>query len=195
MEKQPDSRKTLGQAIDEIVQALSSLDAGTRVTAIRAACDHLKIQPPQNLAPNPPASSASNTSQAPQATVPSRQVDIQSLKQQKQPSSAIEMAAVAAFYLSELVPENERKLDVDKDDMEKYFKQARFPLPKMQFLLLNAKNAGYFDSAGGGKYRLNPVGYNLVAHSLPRDTSQANSGARKRRPKTTRKAKKQRPKT
>jgi hypothetical protein len=60
------------------------------------------------------------------------------------------------------------------DDMIKYFKQAGFTLPKKpQFLLVNAKNAGYFDSAGTGKYRLNPVGYNLVAHNLPRSQSES----------------------
>jgi len=79
------------------------------------------------------------------------------------------MAALVAYYLAELAGENERTPDVTAEDVLKYFKQAGFPLPKARAMLLpNAKNAGYFDSLGDGKYRLNPVGYNLVAHNLPR---------------------------
>jgi hypothetical protein len=48
---------------------------------------------------------------------------------------------------------------------------------------VNAKNAGYFESAGGGRYKLNTVGYNLVAHNLPRGqvSGAVRSGAAKRR--------------
>ena len=98
----------------------------------------------------------------------------------KRPSSANGMAAIVAFYLSELVPEGERKLEVQAEDMKKYFKQAVFPLPKQPRMLLpNAKNSGYFDTSGGG-YKLNPVGYNLVAHNLPRTTGTGTPLIRKR---------------
>jgi len=79
------------------------------------------------------------------------------------------MAAVVAYYLQELAPEEERKSEVDVSDMEVYFKQAGFPLPRVpRVILQNAKAAGYFNSAARGKFKLNPVGYNLVAHNLPR---------------------------
>lgn len=170
MEKQ-DTPKTLGQAIDAIVEALESLDNTSQVTAIRAACDYLKIRPPETIgigqAPpggTPPPEGARLTSAIP--------TDIRILKQEKQPSTANEMAALVAFYLSELVPEAERKAQVQQEDMVKYFKQAVYPLPKQpRFLLTNAKNSGYFDFLGEGKYRLNAVGYNLVAHNLPRARS------------------------
>jgi hypothetical protein len=98
--------------------------------------------------------------------------DIKALHDDKKPTSANEMAAVVAYYLSELAPQSERKSGVDQNDMIKYFKQARYPLPKQpRVLLQNAKNAGYFDLIGEGKYRLNPVGYNLVAHNLPKPIS------------------------
>jgi hypothetical protein len=95
-------------------------------------------------------------------------VDIRALKEEKKPRSAIEMAAVVAFYLKEHAPPNERMNTVGKDQLEKYFKQANFRLPnRIGQLLPDAKAAGYFDSAERGKYKLNAVGYNLVAHSLP----------------------------
>jgi hypothetical protein len=95
---------------------------------------------------------------------------IRDLKEEKRPSSANQMAALVAYYLTEIVDEVERKPTITSADLEKYFKQAGFKLPKkLAMALPNAAAAGYFDSAGSGQYRLNPVGYNLVAHALPRD--------------------------
>lgn len=95
--------------------------------------------------------------------------DIRTLKEQKQPSTGIEMATLVGYYLAELARSDERSETVTKGDITKYFKQAGFPLPAApDMTLVQAKNAGYFDSAGRGMYRLNPVGHNLVAHGLPR---------------------------
>jgi hypothetical protein len=101
---------------------------------------------------------------------PPRVSDIRTVTEEKQPRSATEMAAVVAYYLSELAPRSERKETIETSDLEKYFRQANFRLPgAIQYTLGNAASAGYFDSAGRGKYRLNAVGYNLVAHSMPMD--------------------------
>jgi hypothetical protein len=95
-------------------------------------------------------------------------VDIRKLKEEKQPKSAIQMACLVAYYLSEHAPESEKKTTVKIEDLEKYFKQANYKLPqKISQLLVSAKGAGYFDSPGRGDYKLNAVGYNLVAHSMP----------------------------
>lgn len=77
------------------------------------------------------------------------------------------MAALVAFYVSELAPEGERKNTITKAEIERYFKSAQFHLPSdAAFTLVNAKNAGYLDRVGSGQYKLNPVGYNLVAQCL-----------------------------
>lgn len=157
--------KTLGQAIDAIIEALRDLDGPTRTSAIRAACDHLSLTVPLSAErrPAPVAAESAGAGVARPAT------DIRSLKEARQPSSASEMAAVVAYYLQEAAGPDERKTEVDVSDMEKYFKQAGYPLPKApRQLLFNAKKAGYFDATGDGKFKLNPVGYNLVAHNLPR---------------------------
>jgi len=99
--------------------------------------------------------------------------DIRSLKEEKQPQSAIQMVALVAYYLSEVAPVEERKDTISSEDITKYFKQAGFSLPKGEpiYTLRNARNAGYFDpTSETGAYKLNPVGYNLVAHSLPGNT-------------------------
>jgi hypothetical protein len=96
-------------------------------------------------------------------------VDIRTLKEEKQPSSAREMAVLVAFYLSELAPPSERKTEISADDIRQYFKQAAFKLPAApEMTLVHTRNAGYFDPGPArGLYKLNAVGYNLVAHSLP----------------------------
>lgn len=166
-------KKTLGQAIDAIVDALTSLDEAARATAIRAACDHLAI--PQPLAVGGTEDVVvprENARAAGIPAVPAAAADVRSMKDQKRPKTAAEMACVVAYYLESVAPTAERKKDVSSEDMQKYFKQAGFPLPKRpQQLLVNARASGYFDSVGHGKYRLNPVGHNLVAHSLPRSTA------------------------
>lgn len=177
--------KTLGQAIDEIVRALQSLDEESRVTAIKASCEHLHVQ---FALKSHAVHSADNPKPEMGASAPLTIADIKSLKEQKQPSSANEMAALVAFYLSESVPESERKQEVGIEDMTKYFKQAGYPLPqKPEFLLTNAKNAGYLDVVGGGKYKLNPVGYNLVAHNMPRTKSSIATKAKKKKGATKKK--------
>ena len=47
--------------------------------------------------------------------------------------------------------------------------------------LTNAKNAGYFESVGEGKFKLNAVGYNLVAYSLPKSGSDGEPKAKRKK--------------
>lgn len=111
--------------------------------------------------------------------------DVRSLKEQKRPRSANEMAALVAYYLSELAPEGSRKSAIGTDDIGTYFKQAGYPLPAvLRNTLVNAKASGYFDSAAHGLYKLNPVGHNLVVHGLPPNGGDgAQSSRGKRSPK------------
>ena len=114
-----------------------------------------------------------------------RRASIRDLREAKQPESSNQMAALVAYYLSEHAPESERKDAITAADLEKYFKQAGFRLPgSLKQTLPNAAAAGYFEGAGGGRYRLNPVGYNLVVHGLPRGQEAA------ARPKRAKKNKK-----
>lgn len=170
-----EKKKTLGQAIDQIIDALNSLEQDAQKTVIEAACSHLGIQPSgsQENLPTPqshPSPTLISPSQATPTTPSSPKIDIRTLKEQKQPKTAQQMACVVAYFLQELAPEAERKDNVTANDLVKYFKQAKFKLPKtIQQVLPDAKAAGYFESLPGrGEYRLNAVGYNLVAHNLPK---------------------------
>ncbi len=100
-------------------------------------------------------------------------LDVRSFFASKNPRSDLEATAVAAFYLEHLAPSEQRRKTINKDLLENVFKQANWRLPKViGQTLLNTKNAGYLDSTSEtGEYKLNPVGYNLVEHTLGNNQS------------------------
>lgn len=171
-----ETKVSLGQAIDQIISALEGLDQNARQTAISAACSHLKIalayskEDGGSVGPAEHKKHQSSSDAILHQTTKDteRHVDIRSLKEEKNPDSAQQMACLVAYYLQELAPLKERKQEISAEDIEKYFKQANFKLPRnLRQVLLNAKRSGYFESAARGEYKLNAVGYNLVAHGLP----------------------------
>lgn len=158
------------KAIQSMITALESLDEEARRRVMSYVSQRLNLSLDSELKPvrTEPVSTSEIIGSTTETSTSHRMIDIRSLKEQKNPSSANEMATLVAFYLAELAPIDERKSSIDKDDIEKYFKQAGYPLPKaVRQTLPNAAKSGYFDITGGGRYRLNPVGYNLVVHGLP----------------------------
>ena len=168
----PNPKKTLGQCIDELVNALKDVEDSSKIIAIKAACEHLNISLGEGIIEQGTPQGQPDIRQPQVTPPPSSQrsvMDLKTLKEEKNPSSAVEMACVVAYYLENHAPNNERKVEMTKNDIVKYFKQARFRLPKVpKQLLISAAGAGYLDSVGRGTYKLNPVGYNLVALTLPR---------------------------
>lgn len=172
------------QAIKAVLAALSPLSEKARVSVMEYVVKRLDLaltqEPqspphPQGRGPLAHVTSASDPSTAPP--------HIKQFKELKRPRSANEMAALVAYYLSNLAPAGQRKNTVNQKDIETYFKIAEFPLPQqVRVTLPNAKAAGYFDSAGDGEYKLNPVGHNLVVHSMPRgESAEGDTRARRRR--------------
>src|SRR2546428_8820548 len=112
-------------AIRAVVAALAPLNAEERGRVIAYVFARLGLATPTQSAPSgdlPPAPPHP-------ASVPPRVTDIRSLGDQKKPRTAIEMVAVVAYYLSELAPIDERRTEITAADIDKYFKQANFPLP------------------------------------------------------------------
>jgi len=170
-------------AIEQLISALDPLEAEARQRVIGYVFQRLGLSTPAAAGgpPLPGGALPLSASAAMPAAARSHVTDIRTFAVEKAPNSKIERAAVVAFYLSELAPEGERKPDITGADLTKYSKQAGLPAPSnTRGTLFAAKRAGYFDTAGHGKYKLNAVGYNLVAHNLP--GSGAASGAAPRRP-------------
>jgi hypothetical protein len=107
-------------------------------------------------------------------------IHIKQFKANKLPKSAIDMAAIVAYYLQYLAEPDKRKDSVGPSDLETWFRIAEFPLPtgQIRFTLTNGAKSGYFTSAGSGKYKLSAVGYNLVQHNLPRQNKNGVSNRR-----------------
>ena len=174
------------EAIDQVLKALSGLDEAARSRVVTYVFQRIGLAMPaqtaipSNASPpplNPPMPPAAGTS-ATQIT------DIRTLKESKAPKTDTEMAALVAYYLKHHAPPDERKDAIQREDIEKYFTQADYPLPKKpEFTLPNAKNAGYFDAAGRDLYKLNPVGHNLIAHGLSegKTNAQRSKGGRKKK--------------
>ena len=157
-------------AIQSIIGALESLDTEARQRVVSYVFQRLNLplSIKTRITPSDTSPSATSALTSSASVQFAAGTDIRTLREQKSPTSASEMAALVAFYLVELAPPDERKATIDKDDIFKYFKQAGYPLPKaIKQTLPNAARSGYFDITGGGRYRLNPVGYNLVVHGLP----------------------------
>jgi len=181
------------EAIKKVLQALEPLDAKTRKNVLDYVLKRLDVTltspmaTASHLATEIPAerSAISAHTQTPQAGV----MHIKTLKEQKQPSSAIEMAAIVAYYLANVADKEHRKESVNTTDLETWFKIAEFKLPsRIDFTLPNTKKAGYMERIGEGEYKLNAVGYNLVVHSLPK--SGGVSASRPKKKKAAKKSKK-----
>jgi hypothetical protein len=180
------------QAMQQVIKALESLDSDARTRVLTYVFQrlHLSLANHNPLTTSPEMSSPSMLpiSDIPQAAAGVTVADIRSLKEAKQPKSDNQMATLVAYYLKEVAPVNDRKEVISQEDIEKYFKQAGFPLPnRLSMTLVNCKNAGYFDSAGVGLYKLNPVGHNLVAHGMP--SSSGDGTRRVKKPKSKKSAK------
>ena len=159
-------------AIGDVIDSLAALSGPARERVIEYVMKALSIRIDRSVQASAPAGASSalrETTEATPPVTPTAVNDIRSLRESKQPNSANQMTAVAAYYLSELAPESERSNVIDATQLDRLFRQAGFPLPqRINQTLVNAAQAGYLDGAGEpGKYRLNPVGYNLVVHSLP----------------------------
>lgn len=135
------------KGVVEIINALSVILAPETATSTQIT------QTPAIVSGTPPRAGA---------------VDIRTFFAEKNPANDTEAAAVVAFYYGSVVPEDSRRAVIDAKILNDAFRKSGWPLPKVVGQTLrNAKKAGYFDSGGEpGTFRLNPVGYNLVEHTL-----------------------------
>lgn len=182
------------EAIKVVLHALEPLPTEVRASVLRYVLQRLQIV----IAPSTETATAATSAPiagltsgaiaatGEQQTTPTH---IKTLKEQKQPKSANEMATLVAYYLANAAPKADRKDRITAKDIETYFKIAEFPLTKTQFTLPNAKAAGYLDAVGDGEYKLNAVGHNLVVHSMPRESG-TKAAPRRRPAKKTKAAKK-----
>lgn len=123
-----------------------------------------------------------------------RSKDIKTFVNERNPKSDVQFAAVAGyFYRFESSPGERREVILPKD-LDEAGRQARgYSFKDARKTLNNAVMLGYFDRAGDGQFKLNAVGENLVAMTLPGTGGEADRG-KARRAKRKRKTRVTKPK-
>jgi hypothetical protein len=171
--KSSDGDNEVVSAMGTVLSALRDLDSDARVHVVEFVIRRLGIQT-GNMAlltqeENSALAPTVNVQEQPSPARFGAAADIRSLAAEKNPATVNEKVALVAYYLGHIAPPEERRNYIVSNDIALYFKQANFPLPKAQpsITLANAKNAGYLNALDRGQFKLNSVGYNLIAHKLP----------------------------
>jgi len=122
---------------------------------------------------------------SPTQQAPSRTIDIKSFVAAKNPRSDMQFAAVVAYYYRFEAPPDESLESISPEVLQNAARLAnRHRLSRPRQTLVNAKAQGYVDLVERGQYRINSVGENLVAMTLPGPESSAAPVARPARGRT-----------
>jgi hypothetical protein len=167
---------------------LKGLDKGRQTRIMRWVAETLNLSPVVSgpgapaAAPSAPVPHEDRPQEGGIATGATRPVDIKTFVDAKNPKNDVQFATAVAYYYRFEAPEDHRKDSIVSEDLQNATRltgRDRFKTPLLT--LNNAKNSGYLDSAGRGAFKINTVGENLVAMTLPGQqvTSQSASvGAR-----------------
>ena len=100
------------------------------------------------------------------------QKDLKTFYAEKKPSSENQFAALVAYYYKFEAPTSERKEEINSDILQDATRLAtRERLGSPAKTLQNAKGMGYLDNGSArGYYKINTVGENLVAMTLPQNS-------------------------
>ena len=168
-----------------VAELLEKLDKGRQELVLRWVREslHLDALPPAAPLPSGPVpppwppvpSSGSGTDRTPV-------VDIKAFVEEKKPKSDMQFSAVVAYYYRFVAPPDQRREMIDGDILQDAARLAGRPRPpKPHMTLTNAKNQGYLDKSGRGEFRINTVGENLVAMTLPGDGTAPRTGSNRPR--------------
>lgn len=163
--------KTPLDAAQKIVIELKGMTPEHQSLALKFAIETLALQLPAALssAAMLPVQSHQPTPQYP-SNAADHSTDIRSFTLMKGPKSDQQFTAVVAYFYQFEARPDDRKEAIDADIMKEAARLAGRPqVSRWNMTLTNAKNAGYLDAAGNGKYKLSSVGENLVAITLPGD--------------------------
>lgn len=158
-------------AAQEIVAQLTGMTSEHQRLALKFAIETLGLQLPAAL-----STTATPPVHLPVQTPPhlasggDHTSNIRSFTATKKPQSDQQFTAVVAYFYQFEAKPGDRKEAVDADTMKEAARLAGWPqVQRWNMTLTNAKNAGYLDAAGSGKFKLSSVGENLVAITLPGD--------------------------
>jgi hypothetical protein len=167
----PTNAKSPLDAAQKIVTELTGMTIEHQALALRFAIETLglNLQLPAALSPSPsPPAGFPQTTPTQPVSSGDHSTDIRSFTSMKSPKSDQQFTAVVAYFYQFESKLDDRKEAIDADIMKEAARLAgRHQVARWNMTLTNAKNAGYLDTAGNGKFKLSSVGENLVAITLP----------------------------
>jgi len=186
--QQSADRKSHFDAAKEIVESLQGMDKTSQTLAMRFAAETLGLQSVSlPHASSPSTLTTALASPAPVAGTP-HSTDIKQFTVAKAPKSDQQFAAVVAYFYRFEAPETQRRDTIDPEFLLEAARLAGRKRPSnARFTLNNAKKAGYLDGASAGKFRINSVGENLVAMTLPGNNPETFSPRKSGKKKVSRK--------
>jgi hypothetical protein len=132
---------------------------------LKTADHHLRHEAPSIGRTNPAAAGSDPKPSRPEH---GPATDIKSFVASKNPKSDVQYAAVVAYFYRFEAPEAHRKDTITSEILQESTRlTGRKRLDKPSTTINNAKNLGYLDSPSRGEFRINTVGENLVAMTLP----------------------------
>jgi hypothetical protein len=158
------------EAVRTIVGALDQFDETDQQRIIRWASEKLGIGLPAAVqTPGGPQATVTSLSRpTPTVVQPPGKRDLRTFIEEKQPVSDTHFATAVAYFYRFEAPESERKAAISADDLREACRLAdRRRLTNPGQTLRNAVRDGFLDRAETGSYRINAVGENLVAMTLP----------------------------
>ena len=162
-------------AAEEIKGLLNGRDKTEQERIIRWISESLGLTTPSSEPSGgvgspvaPPSFAGPSGTLVPHPHEPKRSKDIRSFMGEKKPKSDVQVASVIAYFYRFEAPQADRKETLNATELDDASRQARgYGFRKPLVTLNNARQTGYFDSAGRGQFKLNAVGENLVAMALP----------------------------
>ncbi len=171
------------QAAEEITAILEGREKNEIVRILRWVSDKLGLAPappvgtgtPGQVLTTPSSQSTHAEHSGHSQSMAGAPTDIKAFVAKKSPKSDMQFACVVAYYHRFASPEAQRKEAITASDLEQATRLADWSRFKKPYVPLNnATQSGYLDRAGGGAFKLNAVGENLVAMTLPGQASSGN---------------------
>lgn len=155
-----------------VVDQLKALERDRQVRVLRWVAESLNLDLSPRSAVQPPGGEL--VAAMPEARIAQAQprqhgvVDIKTFVDSKKPKSDVQFAAVVAYYYQFEATPGQRSETIDAKALQEAARlTGRRRPPKPLVTLNNAKTLGYLDAPERGQFRLNTVGENLVAMTLP----------------------------
>jgi hypothetical protein len=167
-----------------IVETLKKLERPQQERAIRFASEALGLKSSQQAEPRATATSMGAIPPPPPPPPPAgHATDIKQFTALKSPKSDQQFAAVAAYFYQFEAQPSERRETINAEVLANAARLVNRRRPT-RHVLNNAKNSGYLDSVSAGEFKINTVGENLVAMTLPGNAGEGSRKAKKARKKS-----------